>query len=138
MAKKCIICNNKFIPKYSSFEKHCNNDVCKEKFRNIVLAEKSQIDNAFRSKSKPIKKVSDKKALQDIIYKSERIKFLSLPENKVCPITGKEATEVHHKWSGKDRSKYYLDKSTWLGVSRDGHLWIHENSKEAREKGYLF
>lgn len=30
---KCIICNNKFIQKYSSFEKHCDNNVCKKMAR---------------------------------------------------------------------------------------------------------
>jgi hypothetical protein len=26
------------------------------------------------------------------------------------------------------------DESTWIAVSRDGHNWIHDNPKEAREK----
>ena len=133
---KCKICLERFEPKFF-LQKHCNNDVCKDKWRELVLEEKKQVDNDFRSKSKPIKKVSDKKTLQDIIYKSERIKFLSLPENKICPITKKPASEIHHTYCGKDRAKYYLDTSTWLAVSREGHNFIHDNPKESREKGYL-
>jgi len=87
---------------------------------------------------KPIAKVSKKKAIQDAQYYVLRTEFLVKKENQICPITGQQTTEVHHKWSGKDRAKYYLDVSTWLAVSRDGHIWIHQNSKEAREKGFLF
>lgn len=131
---KCKICNNKFTPKYSSFEKHCNNDSCKEKWKELVLEEKKQIDNDFRSKSKPIKKVSDKKALQDIIYKSERIKFLMLPENKICPITKQPTTDVHHK---KGRlGDLYLDKRFWVALSREGHKYVEEHPEWAIKNGY--
>lgn len=84
-----------------------------------------------------IKKVSDKRKIEDAEYKKLRLEFLSKPENQICPITKWQTTEVHHKFSGKDRAKYYLDTETWLAVSREGHLWIHDNPKEARELGYL-
>lgn len=85
-----------------------------------------------------IPKVSEKRKIDNLKYYAQRIVFLGKPENKICPITGWPATEVHHKWCGKDRAKYYLDESTWMAVSRDGHNWIHDNSKESRELGYLF
>lgn len=85
-----------------------------------------------------IKPISDKRKVQDAEYQLKRVLFLKKPENQICPITGHQAVEVHHKWSGKDRSKYYLDETTWLAVSRAGHNWIHDNPKEAREKGYLY
>ena len=84
---------------------------------------------------KPIKKVSDKRKIQNLQYSADRIVFLNKPENRKCPITGQPTPDVHHKFSGKDRSKYFLDQSTWLAVSREGHIWIHEHSKEARELG---
>ena len=84
-----------------------------------------------------IPKVSEKRKIDNLKYSAQRIVFLGKPENRICPITGWEATEVHHKWCGKDRAKYYLDESTWMAVSRDGHNWIHDNPKEARELGYL-
>lgn len=89
-------------------------------------------------KRSPIKKVSDKRKVKDLQYYALRKVFLEKPENQTCPITGQQTVEVHHKFSGKDRDKYYLDVTTWLAVSRDGHNWIHENPKEAREKGYLY
>jgi hypothetical protein len=52
------------------------------------------------------------------------------------PITKWSSTEIHHTYCGKDRAKYYLDESTWIAVSRDGHNWIHDNPKEAREKDF--
>jgi hypothetical protein len=87
---------------------------------------------------KPIPKVSDKRKIENAKYSVLRIEFLGKKENKICPITGWPATEVHHKWCGKDRAKYYLDTTTWIAVSRDGHNWIHDNPIEARELGYLF
>lgn len=86
---------------------------------------------------KPIPKFSAKRSIENLKYSTQRIIFLGKAENKICPITGWPATEVHHTFCGKDRSKYYLDENTWLAVSRDGHNWIHDNPKEAREKGYL-
>lgn len=81
---------------------------------------------------------SKKRIAHDIVYNKLRKVFLNKPDNKVCPITGEPTTEIHHKWSGKDRDKYYLKVDTWLAVSRNGHIWIHKNPKLAREKGMLF
>jgi hypothetical protein len=81
---------------------------------------------------------SKKRIIEDAKYSVFRIEFLSKIENRICPITQKPTTEVHHKYSGKDRSKYFLDVSTWLAVSREGHNWIHDNPKEARMLGYLY
>jgi hypothetical protein len=82
----------------------------------------------------PINKVSAKKKLDDIIYKSERIKFLMLPENKICPITKKEATTIHHK---KGRlGSLYLDKTFWVALSMEGHEFVEKNPEWAKENGY--
>ena len=59
-------------------------------------------------------------------------------QNPACQVCGGEATEVHHKMSGKDRSKYMNDTSTWMSVCRKCHRErIHEDPKTAREKGWL-
>lgn len=89
-------------------------------------------------KSLKINPQSDKRKEENKTYLQKRKLFLNQKENKICLITNKPATEIHHKYSGKDRDKYFLDVSTWLSVSREGHLWIHNNPKEAREKGYLY
>ncbi len=134
MPKKCEICQEQPISKAYFNCKTCSDISCIEEFKKQFYEKQ----NAKVVNKKPIRKVSPKRELDEIIYKSEKLKFFMIPKNKICPITGKEAVEVHHKWSGKDRNKYFLDTSTWLGVSRSGHLWIHNNPKEARELGYLF
>jgi hypothetical protein len=82
-----------------------------------------------------IPKKSKKRIIEDAKYMVLRTEFFG--RNKYCAVTGEIATEIHHTYSGKDRSKHYLDTDTWLAVSRNGHNWIHDNPKEAREKGFL-
>jgi len=82
-----------------------------------------------------IKPMSDKRTADNKVYLELRKEFLK--NNRVCPITLKPTVEVHHLHGGKDRDKYFLDTTTWLAVSREGHLWVHNNPIEAREKGYL-
>lgn len=128
---RCFNCNEKFTPK-TFLQKSCANLDCQSKLRELQKS-KSKVKKAYT-----IPKQSPQRKLEEIIYKSEKLKFFMIPKNKICPINGSEAVEVHHKWSGKDRNKYFLDTSTWLGVSRLGHIWIHNNPKEARKLGYLF
>lgn len=88
-----------------------------------------------KAKPKPIPKESKKRKEQRKEYTALRSVFLA---NKKCVIyPNKKATDVHHTYSGKDRATHYLDVKTWLPVSREGHVWIHEHSKEARKLGYL-
>lgn len=86
---------------------------------------------------KPIPRQSEKRKKEDRQYTIKRLQFLAQPENQKCPITGDKATEVHHTYSGSNRSRFYLDETTWMAVSRTGHLWIHANPVEARELNYL-
>lgn len=118
--------------------KHCGEiwrqynslDKCKCQRKQIEIKRSS-----FASKiHKPIKRVSDKKTLDDIIYKSERIKFLMLPENKICPITKQPTTDVHHS-KGRVGS-LYLDKKYWIALSREGHKFVEENPILAKENGF--
>jgi hypothetical protein len=82
-----------------------------------------------------IKPVSDKRKVENKEYSTLRQVFL---EGKICQINqDAPATEVHHKFSGKDRTQHYLDIKTWLAVCPECHRWIHANPKEARELGYL-
>ena len=122
----------------------CKNPTCNELF----LAKKTYFNStivypycsvlceyeANPQKPRLIPKKSQKQKAKDVVYMKKRSNFL---KNKFCPITGHVATEVHHKYDGADRSKYYLDETTWLAVSRAGHQWIHNNPIEAKERGYL-
>lgn len=118
--------------------------VCKEcgtEFRQYTSFTKCKcrisVPKPKETKKYVIPKVSDKRKIENLKYSVLRIEFLGKKENQICPITGQQAIEVHHTYCGKDRAKHYLDVSTWLAVSRDGHNWIHNNPKEARELGFL-
>ena len=106
-------------------------------FDLIKKAKKNKPIKSSFGKQKPIPLMSKKRKIENAQYIVLRAEFLGKKENQVCPITRQQATEIHHSYSGKDRAKYFLDTSTWIGVSRDGHNWIHDNPKEARELGYL-
>ena len=92
--------------------------------------------NEFLDKKspKPIPKVSAKRKKEQKEYTIKRLQFLSQPENFRCPVTGERATEIHHK-KGRTGSNF-LDTSTWLAVSRNGHRKIEENPEWAKENGY--
>lgn len=126
---RCINCRQVFTPK-RFLAKHCEN--CKEEEREWQSAKTTKT-----TAKKPINKVSDKRKVENLKYTAQRIVFLGKKENKICPITKWPAIEIHHTYCGKDRAQYYLDESTWIAVSRDGHNWIHDNPKEAREQGFL-
>jgi len=131
---KCEICFDKFKAKYFN-QKHCEKEKCKQDWRDLVLAKKKEKEAKFPSKKKKtIPRVSQSRKMEEIIYSSERIKFLMLPENKVCPITGKEATTIHHK-KGRMGS-LYLDKRFWVALSMEGHEFVEKNPIWAKEAGY--
>lgn len=127
-------------------ETNCRYSECGKEFKKFRTTDKycckahEIADKGFpdKKKQKAIPKFSKKREIENATYSALRIEFLSKPENRICPITKEPTTEIHHKWSGKDRAKYFLDTSTWLAISREGHIWIHENSKEARENGFLY
>ena len=96
----------------------------------------SEREKKEAKKPKPIAKKSAKRKVKDVEYKKLNQQFLK--DNPMCAVyPSKMAIEVHHTYCGKDRDKYYLDTTTWLPVSREGHNWIHNNPNEARAKGWL-
>ena len=122
---------------YNSLQK-CPCDTCRKKRvkpPNLKL----------KSLYKPIRKKSVKRQAQELQYLSDRIIFLSKPENKICPVTGQPATEIHHvrkrrgyadEWARLNNIPLLLDQRFWLAVSRDGHNEIEDNPEWAYEKGY--
>lgn len=87
-----------------------------------------------KKQPKPIPKVSEKRKAESREYKIKRLQFLAQPGNQKCPVTGEQATEIHHK-AGRTGS-HYLDENNWLAVSRNGHRKIEENPEWAKENGY--
>lgn len=45
-----------------------------------------------------------------------------------------ESVDIHHK---KGRGKYLLDTTTWMAVSREGHIRIHNDPKHSYDMGYM-
>ena len=95
---------------------------------------------------KPIQKFSKKREKENREYTIKRLQFLAQPENLRCPITKEKATDIHHvmkrigyadEWARINNIPLLLDTRYWLAVSREGHRWIHDNSIEAKELGYL-
>ena len=124
--KKCADkdCNNEF-KQYNSLVKYCS-PKCQNKNRKPNLQ--------LKSLYKPIKKVSDKRKIQNAKYLVLRIEFLGRPENQKCPITGKPTTDVHHM---KGRiGDLLLDTRYWVALSREGHKYVEENPEWAKENGY--
>ena len=121
--KECKVCGTEF-KMYRTTDKYCSGK-CQMKDKKPSLQ--------LKSLYKPIKQVSEKRKLDDIIYKSERIKFLSLPENQICFIEGcnKQATTIEHR-AGRWGSNY-LDTNTWAPCCLEHNLEL-ENNPELSKK----
>ena len=87
-----------------------------------------------KKQPKPIPKVSEKRKAESREYTIKRLQFLAQPENQKCPVTGEQATEIHHK-AGRC-GDLYLDTNYWLAVSRNGHIKIENSPEWAKEMGY--
>lgn len=124
---RCANCFDKFDQKYF-LQKCCDKIEC----RKFEMELKLSTPDLKRTK---VKKVSKKRQQQNKEYNQARLLFLSLPENKTCPVTGSSATEIHHM-NGRENERL-LDQKYWLAVSRVGHRWIHDNPLESREKGWF-
>ena len=100
---------------------------------------KSEGGNVKLPKQNPIRPRSSKREKLDRAYSVLRQQYLL--NHHMCEIhlpgCTLRATDIHHTYSGKDRSKYYLDTTTWKAVCRFCHDWIHDNANKAREMNYL-
>lgn len=96
---------------------------------------KRKMNSQKKEKKKFISPVSEKRLNQLKVYRTLRKEFLSRPENSRCPVTNLPATEIHHI-NGRENDRLN-DFEFWIAVSRQGHIWIHANPREAREKGWL-
>lgn len=113
--------------------KYCANKTCKKPIKyGSYCSLNCSLVKPKQKKATKIKPVSDKRKKELKTYSEQRKLFLV---NKICPITQETATEIHHI-KGRD-NKWLNDINYWLAVSRNGHIWIHNNPIEAEEKGYL-
>ena len=118
---RCKNCKNKFEPRYF-LQKFCmDSDECIKAFANW-----SKVETVKR-----VNKESPKRSKENKSYLVLRELFL---KDKICPITGEPATEIHHK---KGRiGELLCDVKYWLAVSRTGHIKIENNPEWAKQQGY--
>jgi len=116
--------------------KECKNPECKNTFllyNSLKPYCSTKCEKACKKRT-PLKKVSEKRKKENILYSELRIDFLSLPENQICPITGQPTTDIHHK---KGRiGKLLTDTNYWIALSREGHEFVESNPEWAYENGY--
>ena len=117
-------CSN---PIWSRKTMMCKNHLTSQ---SVTLKKKTPIKKAVQR----IRQVSSKRQRQNQAYLIMRKMFLETHE--MCAVfPNKEATEIHH--SNGRRGEYLLDTRYWYAVSREGHLYIHNNPEWAEENGYL-
>jgi hypothetical protein len=122
--------------------KNCANTACGKEFHPYTTIDKYCSAPCFllcfkekpKKEQKAIPKVSKKKTIEILRYSVLRQEFLGKPENQICPVTGNQTTDVHHK---KGRvGELFLDTSFWIALSRQGHQYVEEHPEWAKEKGY--
>jgi hypothetical protein len=81
------------------------------------------------SKPNPVSKKMSKTMSE---YERKRVAFFALHPFCQARLAGCTigATDIHHLYSGKDRSKYYLVMNTWKAVCRNCHDYIHNKLSE--------
>ena len=96
-------------------------------------------DNTQKPTSSVIPRVSSKRKEKDAEYLKLRERYLT--ENPLCMVKVSgcmhNATDVHHTFAGSNRDAFYLVQSTWKGVCRNCHNYIHENPAKSRDMGWL-
>lgn len=141
------------IPTYKTKKVNCKLETCEKTFHQInslhpfcspkCKIEYSRSKQAKKVNPKPLKKVTPirKQSLKRAEQNKEYLKLrkVFLKDNPKCQCKGCEfkSQDVHHKFDGSDRQKYFLDVSTWLAVCMYCHNWIHEHSIESKQLGYL-
>jgi hypothetical protein len=82
----------------------------------------------------PLRQKSEKRKTEELIYSEKRRDYLSV--HPFCEFDGchKLASDIHHR---ARRGAHYLDVSTFVGLCRYHHRWVHDNPAEAKEKGLL-
>jgi hypothetical protein len=83
-----------------------------------------------KSRQKPMKQRSKKRAKQERAYSPDAAAFIK--DHPTCPVFGTPTTDVHH--SAKRYGKWLNLKRYWIAVSRAGHDWIEQNKAEAEKR----
>lgn len=83
----------------------------------------------------PLAKVSDKRKADQVIYTQKRRDYLDTHPFCEWPDgCSRVASDLHHK---AKRGAHYLDESTFMGLCRVHHRFVHDNENQARAMGIL-
>lgn len=115
--------------------KGCNYDVFSNKYCKFhQWMRPDKMEKAYKPKKrKKIKVISDSMRAKYAKYRPLRDKYMV--EHPDCEICGNRSQDLHHKAGRVGDLMSNIDY--FMAVCRKHHNWIHENPKEAREKGYL-
>lgn len=100
--------------------------------RKISYGRAKEIVKRAGGFKKQIKPRTKKRAAEERAYRA-RVKLWLV--GKVSPISGKPATQCHHRFGR--RGRLLLWESGWIPVTAADHLWIDSHRAEAQAKGLL-
>lgn len=120
---------------FNSLQSYCSVD-CQKKCKKPNLK--------LKSLNKPIKKVSDKRKIENAKYTVLRIEFLGKPENKICFIDGcnKLADSIEHisgrkgfydDWARENNISLFLDVRFWRPCCLIHNLELENNPKLSKQ-----
>ena len=100
-----------------------------------------QSKKGLSAKPKAISFMSDKRKVENKEYLKAREEYLlehPKCEANIAGVCSKKATDIHHKYSGSNRSKFMNDKSTFMSICRNCHSYIHNSlsADESRKLGF--
>jgi len=116
---KCKVCKKVFYPKYSSLEKTCSLE-CHIKYNK-------------KNPPKKIKRVSNKRKVQEDIYNQLRKVFLN--KNPKCEICGLKSEDLHHK-AGRI-GNLLINTKYFMALCRKDHDYVHNNPEESKRKKWI-
>jgi O6-methylguanine-DNA--protein-cysteine methyltransferase len=85
-------------------------------------------------KPRRIKKVSDKRKVENEVYTEVRKEYLS--KNPMCECCQGLATEIHHK-AGRVGT-FLTDSFTFMAICAPCHRLLHDDHSYALETGYIW
>ncbi len=136
---RCLSCNQKFVPKVF-LQKFCDDEECV----SAKLEYQANKISGAKKTQKPIKKVSEKRSVENLQYSADRIVFLGKPENKICFIEGcnRPATTIEHTagrkgfyddWARDNNISLFLDQRFWKPCCGPHNTELENNSELSKQ-----
>lgn len=132
-------------------EKVCANQFCANTFKPFKSTDKYcrsqcyyESNKVSEKPKKAIKKVSEKRTIENIEYKKLRFDYLTNPKNQICFIDGcgKPATTIEHTrgrkgyaddWARENKISLYIDVRFWQPCCLSCNLELENNPEMAKK-----